>query len=256
MARISASLSDTNQTRTTEFDMLDQAFEALNTYDWGTDRNLLNPIDEAVVKAHGNDAARKELETRGRGVLKTGSPRRQRFRLPQADVDRLGGIGAGSGRLLPEKDNSHMARYAWSGCPRRSGAGLARSTAENQRLAEDWRHWLAGRAQDTQCVHALVALLGDNDPAVVRAAALCAGRHRHRGSRQGIDRRQVDQSRREDRHHRRQPRMCRSLALRRQEGRRDGGLQIAERRERAEARSFGGEERHVGRGRQEELAAV
>ena len=29
--------------------MLDQAFEALKTYDWGTDPNALKPIDEAVI---------------------------------------------------------------------------------------------------------------------------------------------------------------------------------------------------------------
>ena len=32
-----------------------------------------------------------------------------------------------------------------------------------------------GVRKDTQCVHDLVALLGDNDPAVVRAAALALG---------------------------------------------------------------------------------
>ena len=43
--------------------MLDQAFDALKTYDWGTDRKVLNPIDEAVVATHDDAAARKELET-------------------------------------------------------------------------------------------------------------------------------------------------------------------------------------------------
>ncbi len=38
--------------------MLDQAFEALKTYDWGTDRKALDPIDDAVVATHGDDAAR------------------------------------------------------------------------------------------------------------------------------------------------------------------------------------------------------
>ena len=51
--------------------MLDQAFDALKTYDWGTDRNVLKPIDEAVVATHGDAAARQELETRLAAVLKT-----------------------------------------------------------------------------------------------------------------------------------------------------------------------------------------
>ena len=44
--------------------MLDDAFEALKKYDWGTDRAPLNPIVDAVTSAHGNAEARKALETR------------------------------------------------------------------------------------------------------------------------------------------------------------------------------------------------
>ena len=48
---------------------VDNAFDALKTYDWGTDRDTLNPIDDAVVATQGNAAARKELETRLVAVL-------------------------------------------------------------------------------------------------------------------------------------------------------------------------------------------
>ena len=34
--------------------MLDQAFEALKTYDWGQDKAVLNPIEEAVVATYGD----------------------------------------------------------------------------------------------------------------------------------------------------------------------------------------------------------
>ena len=42
--------------------MLDQAFEALTTFDWGQDAKVLSPIDEAIASTHGDAAKRKELE--------------------------------------------------------------------------------------------------------------------------------------------------------------------------------------------------
>ncbi len=41
--------------------MLDQAFDALKTSDWGQDRVVLDPIEEAVVATHGDAGRRKEL---------------------------------------------------------------------------------------------------------------------------------------------------------------------------------------------------
>ena len=43
---------------------LDKSFEALETYEWGTDRGVLKAIDDAVVSSHGNSLARRELEKR------------------------------------------------------------------------------------------------------------------------------------------------------------------------------------------------
>ena len=42
---------------------LDKAFDALTTFDWGTDRNVLKPIDEAVIARRNDAAAHKALET-------------------------------------------------------------------------------------------------------------------------------------------------------------------------------------------------
>src|SRR6266699_4242926 len=41
---------------------VDKAIAALKTYDYGTDRNTLKPIDEAVIASYGNTSARRELE--------------------------------------------------------------------------------------------------------------------------------------------------------------------------------------------------
>ena len=54
---------------------LDKAFEALKTFEWGQDRNLVKPIDDAVVASHGDAAARKDLETRLVAELAGNAPR-------------------------------------------------------------------------------------------------------------------------------------------------------------------------------------
>jgi len=98
--------------------MLDKAFETLKTYDWGQDRNLLKPIDEAVVATHGDDAARKELETRLAAVLKTDVSRDSK----QFVCRKLMVIGTASSvptlaKLLTSEELSHMARYALERIP-------------------------------------------------------------------------------------------------------------------------------------------
>jgi|GEM_PF-6471111 len=51
--------------------MLENAFEALKSYDWGTDPKTLKSIDEAVVSTHGDAAARAELEQQLAAALDT-----------------------------------------------------------------------------------------------------------------------------------------------------------------------------------------
>ena len=99
--------------------MLDQAFETLKTYDWGTDRKPLEEIDKAVIASHTDEAARKDLEDRlDRGVENRCFARRQRFRLPQADDHRHGRLGADIGRrCLSDKDLAHMSRFALERIP-------------------------------------------------------------------------------------------------------------------------------------------
>ncbi|MDW8308845.1 MAG: hypothetical protein RMK20_05675, partial [Verrucomicrobiales bacterium] len=43
---------------------MDAAFAALQTYDWGSSRAALLPLDEAVGAAHGSRATREALERR------------------------------------------------------------------------------------------------------------------------------------------------------------------------------------------------
>jgi hypothetical protein len=157
--------------------MLDQAFEALKTYDWGTDRKALDPIDEAVVATHGDAAARAKLETRLAAQLKTGVSRDAKdfvcrklmFIGTAASVPTLA-------ELLPQAENSHMARYALERIPAREAAAALRDALP--KLSGKLKIGVIGSLgvrKDRASVPALAALLTDSDPAIVRAAALALG---------------------------------------------------------------------------------
>ena len=156
---------------------VNKAFEALRTYDWGKDDNALKPIDEAVVATQGDAAARRDLETRLAAVLKANVSRDAKDYVCR----KLMVIGSAESAptlagLLPEKDLSHMARYA-----------LERISApEAGKALRDALPLLGGELKigvisslgvrrDAASVPALVALLGDADEAVARAAAYALG---------------------------------------------------------------------------------
>ena len=156
---------------------VDKAFEALKTYDWGTDRNLLKPIDDAVVATHGDAAARKELETRLAAVLKTGVSRdakdyvcRKLMVIGTAEsVPTLAG-------LLADKDLSHMARYALERIPAPEAAQALRDALP--KLSGALKVGVIGSLgvrRDAASVPALAALLADADKAVACAAACALG---------------------------------------------------------------------------------
>ena len=66
---LAASTADAGrQARGTMQAAVDKAFEALKTYDWGQDHDVLKPIDDAVVATHGNAAARRTWNPAGRRV--------------------------------------------------------------------------------------------------------------------------------------------------------------------------------------------
>ncbi|HPZ83015.1 MAG TPA: hypothetical protein PL064_06260, partial [Thermogutta sp.] len=51
--------------------MLEDAFEALKTFDWGADPKVLKPIDDAIVATYGDAAGRRELENKLLELLKS-----------------------------------------------------------------------------------------------------------------------------------------------------------------------------------------
>ena len=92
---------------------IDKAFEALKTFQWGTDRKVLAPIDDAIPETHADAAARKELETRLAVVLGSGLSRAAKdFACRKLMVIGTAASVPALASLLNDNDLSHMARYA------------------------------------------------------------------------------------------------------------------------------------------------
>jgi HEAT repeat protein len=158
-------------------DALDKAFDALKTYDWGTDRNTLKAIDEAIVATHGNAAARKKLEIRLAAVLKTGASRSAKdFVCRQLrTIGTAASVPALAG-LLTDKDLSHMARYALERIPEPAAAQVMREALPKVKgTLKVGIIGSLGARRDTASVQALVVLFNDADPAVASAAARALG---------------------------------------------------------------------------------
>jgi len=162
--------------------MSDQAFEALKSYDWGADPKVLKPIEEAVVSTHGNGAARKELEARLSAVLSSNVSRDAKDYVCR----KLMVVGTASSvpalaALLPDKDLSHMARYALERITAPEAAQALRDALS--KLTGALKVGVIsslGARRDATSVAALAALVADNDMAVARAAALALGTIRNR----------------------------------------------------------------------------
>jgi HEAT repeat protein len=156
--------------------MLEQAFEALKTYDYGVDRHVLDPIDEAAVTTRNDPAARKDLEQRLLAVLQSKAPLDARDYVCR----QLRAIGTASSvpaleALLPNPELSHMARYALERIPdHQAGKALENQLRKlNGQLKVGVISSLGTRGEG---VSLLRPLLKDSDEAVARAAAIALGR--------------------------------------------------------------------------------
>ena len=156
--------------------MLEQAFDALKTYDWGMDRNVLNPIDEAVVKTRDDPAARKEIESQLLAVLQSKAPRDAKDYVCR----QLRTMGTSASvpvleQLLADAELSHMARYALERIPEpQAGQALERQLPKvsgNLKIGV-----ISSLGTRGQGVSLLRSLLQDSDEAVARAAAIALGR--------------------------------------------------------------------------------
>jgi HEAT repeat protein len=157
--------------------MLKEAIEALKEYDWGTDREPLAPIDDAIAASHGNVPMRQDIE-------------RQLLKALDSDISRdakdfvcrkLAIVGSSASvavlsKLLRIENHSHMARFALERIP---GLEATRALVEALSVVHDKLKVgvisSLGSRHDATAVASLVAVLGSSSDAVAKAAASALG---------------------------------------------------------------------------------
>ncbi|MCF7972818.1 MAG: HEAT repeat domain-containing protein [Phycisphaerae bacterium] len=156
---------------------VDKAFVTLKTYDWGADRNALNPIDEAINASHGDTAALRALEKRLVDALESGLSRSaqdyvcRRLRVV-GTVQSVSALAA----LLPNEETSHIARYALERIRnQRATTALRQALPKISNKLKPGLIGALGVRRVKRSVNVISPLLGDSDINVARAAAHALG---------------------------------------------------------------------------------
>ncbi|HEX4147622.1 MAG TPA: HEAT repeat domain-containing protein [Pirellulales bacterium] len=153
--------------------MLEDSFEALTKYDWGTDRAVLAPIEDAVAAAHGNAEVQKKLEVFLVSALKSDISRDAKDYVCR----KLAIVGTAFAvptlaPLLAEENHSHMARFALERMPAAEAAQALRDalskTSGNLQIGIISS---VGARRDAAAVPALGQLIKDSNASTARAAA-------------------------------------------------------------------------------------
>ena len=152
---------------------VDDAFDTLKTYDWGADRALLNPIDQAVIATQKDAAARKALEKRLVGTLAGGISRSaQDYVCRKLRVVGTAQSIPALAALLPAEETSHIARYALERIPdEKAVAALRNALPKVSSKLKPGLIGSLGKRRDARSIEAISKSLGDSDLPVARAAA-------------------------------------------------------------------------------------
>ena len=152
---------------------VDTAIKSLKTYDWGADRNALNPIDQAMIATHGDAAGRKKLEKCLVDALAGGISRSaQDFVCRKLRVIGTAQSVKALAALLPDEKTSHIARYALGDIP--DDAALDALRAALPKVSKKLKPGIIGSLgvrRDKKSIGAISKLLGDSDMLVAKAAA-------------------------------------------------------------------------------------
>jgi len=161
----------------TDVTAVDNAFNTLKTYDWGADRQALNPIDQAIIATQGDAAARGTLEKRLADALAGGLSRSaqdyvcRRLRVVGTSQS-IGALAA----LLPAEETSHIARYALERIPDEKAAQAMRDALP--KVSSKLKSGIVGslgKRRDAKSIETISKLLGDSDIEVARSAAHSLG---------------------------------------------------------------------------------
>jgi len=156
---------------------LDKAFETLKTFDWGSDPKTLSAIEQAVVATQGDPAGSTALERRlvaalGSDISRAAKDYVCRMLRTMGTADSVPVLAA----MLPNRDLSHMARYALERIPAtEAGTALREALAKTDGALKVGLIQSLGARGDATATPALTGLLDDSDAATVIAAATALG---------------------------------------------------------------------------------
>jgi len=151
--------------------------DILKKYDWGVDRNVLNPIEAVAVKAGTDDAVRGEFEAQLIEILPTNISRDAKDYVCR----KLMLVGSAKcvptvAALLPDAELSHMARFALQQIPgTEAPAALRDSLPKVSNPLKVGVLASLGARGDQESISAIAVYLTDNDGAVASAAAAALG---------------------------------------------------------------------------------
>lgn len=157
--------------------MLEKAFEALKTLDWGADLKPLEPIDAAIVASQKDAAVQKDVEAGLIATLKSDAPRDAKdYACRKLMIVGTAAAVPTLAEMLPKEDHSHMARFALERIPAVEAAtALREALAKTNGKLKIGVIASLGARRDGASVSALTALLTDTDEQIVRAAATALG---------------------------------------------------------------------------------
>ena len=156
---------------------LDQAFAALQEFDWGDSGEPLDPIKTAVRAAHDDEGLRAKLENRLTAVLKSDAPRRAK----DYACRKLRHVGSAASvpalaAVLTDPELSHMARYALEPMPSPAAGAALREALD--RTEGDVKVGIInslGARREEGAVPTLIKLTDSRDDAVMHAAVAALG---------------------------------------------------------------------------------
>ena len=157
---------------------LDNAFVVLQRLELGQNLGIFNPIEQAVLQSHNNEAVRKDLENRLLGTLRadaTGLAKEYACRQlaivgSDDSLDTLAG-------LLPHPRLSHMARYALEGIDTpAAGKTLRESLAKTEGRQKAGVVISLGRMADSEAAGLIAPLLASEEPPIQETAVVALGR--------------------------------------------------------------------------------
>jgi HEAT repeat protein len=157
--------------------MLDQAFENLKTFDFGTPLSNVQAIEDAALTANSNTAVREDLEQRFVSFLGMNISRDAKDYICRklAQIGTAASVPALS-KLVSDPGNAHLARHALERIPGREAGDALESAAKtlsgNLQLGAIAS---LGARGDFSAAETLAGLLSASDAGVAGAAALALG---------------------------------------------------------------------------------